>query len=80
MAKHLAMDENVQRGTVEFSGQKVAKITFPKPFKNHPSITITLEDSGTTQVPYRTKVKKNEFRIVFKNNHTGTVGWIGMGG
>jgi len=79
MAKHLAIGINHQSGTVEFNGQKIAKVTFPIPFKTHPSVTVTLEDSGSSHAPYRTKVKTTDFRVVLKNPYTGTVGWTAAG-
>lgn len=75
MAEHRVIGVNDKAGTVEIKGRKVCKITFKKPFLRKPSITITLEDSGSTHTPHRAKVKKTDFRIVFKTPYTGTVGW-----
>ena len=76
--EYYAKEKNVQSGTVEFNSLKVAKITFPVAFKKHPSVTITLEDSGANHVPHREKVKTTDFRVVFKTSYTGTVGWIAI--
>lgn len=73
--EHLAAGKNVQSGTVEFNGTKVAKVIFPIPFDRFPSVTLTLEDSGSAHVPHRTKVKTTDFRVVFKTPYTGIVGW-----
>jgi len=78
MTKHYAVGQNIQTGTIEFDGFKVGKVTFLKPFNKFPSVTLTLEDGGATHVPFRTKVKRTDFRIVFKTPYTGTVGWSAM--
>lgn len=76
--KHYAVGENVQHGIVNFSGRKICKVTFEKPFENHPSVTITLEDSGSAFAPCRTKVSRTGFRVLFKTPYTGSVGWSAM--
>lgn len=78
MAKHYAVGRNVQTGTVEFNNRKVGKVVFPTEFEKFPAVTLTLEDTGANHMPFRTKVKKTDFRIVFKNNYSGTVGWSAM--
>lgn len=75
MPEHYAIGINQKAGTVEFTGTKVMKVSFDTAFKTKPSVNITLEDGGATHVPYRTKVKTTDFRIVFKTPYTGTVGW-----
>ena len=79
MPKHLAMGTTYKTGTVEFDDRKAVKIFFDVPFSQHPSINLTLEDNGSTYTPYRTKVKKGSFRVVFKNKYTGTIGWEASG-
>ena len=53
----------------------VVKIFFNNTFETKPYVGITLEDGGATHVPYKTKVKADGFRVVFKNNYSGTVAW-----
>ena len=78
MPKHYAEGQNIQSGTVEIDGRKVTKVFYPLAFTRKPSVTITLEDSGANHTPYRTKVKKTDFRVVFKTPFTGTVGWTAV--
>ena len=78
MPKFLAMGENIQTGSIEFSGQKIAKVVFNKPFTNFPSINLTLEDGGSSYMVHASKVKKTDFRIVFKTPYSKTVAWTAI--
>ena len=75
MAEFYAKDKNLKTGSIEFSGQKVAKVVFDEPFKKFPSIGLTLEDGGSSYMVHASKVKKTDFRIVFKTPYSKTVAW-----
>ena len=61
-------------GTVTFNNTKVMNVTFTKAFDVVPSIMLTLGDSGSAPA-YKWQVNKTGFKIKFKNNYTGEVGW-----
>lgn len=75
MAEIRTIGANEDAGTVNFTGQKIAKITYKKPFEQKPGVTITLEDAGSNHTPHKTKVKTTGFRVVFKNPYNGLVAW-----
>ena len=74
MARHLAMGENFQAGSVYFDKSKSVVIYFDKPFPSAPSVTVIPADD--TDMPfYRFQVKEDRFTIKCKKPFTGLLYW-----
>jgi len=82
MPKHFADGTNVIFGTLVFNGTKSAEAIFARPFSKKPTITLTLDDSGSPSTPYKlapTNGYKSGFIVRFATNFTGNVDWQAMG-
>lgn len=72
MAKHYAINSNINQYTAYFDNTKSVTLSFPQAFVSPPMVQLTMTDSGSVPV-YKTKVTESYVKIRFKTKWTGEV-------